>query len=151
MKIAVAADHGGFNLKKEIIAFLEKASVEYKDFGTYTTESMDYPDIVIPVTEAVKEGGFDLGVIFCGTGIGVSIAANKVPGIRAALCNDTFSARMAREHNNANIITMGERVIGPGLAVEIIKTCLEATFQGGRHERRVEKIHCIEQKHYCRC
>lgn len=150
MRIAVASDHGGFKLKKEVLKYLQETGIEYKDFGTYSDESVDYPDIAKPVAEAVAKGEFDLGVLCCGTGIGVSIAANKVAGIRAALCHDTYSARMAREHNNANIITMGERVIGPGLARDILASFLNAEFSGGRHARRVEKIHDIEKKYCCR-
>lgn len=150
MKIAVASDHGGFRLKEEIIAFLKETGYDYKDFGAFSEESMDYPDIALAVAEAVQKGDFDRGVLCCGTGIGVAIAANKVSGIRAALCHDTFSARAAREHNNANILTMGQRVIGPGLARDIVAVWLQADFQGGRHARRVDKICSIEQK-YNRC
>jgi len=150
VKIAVASDHGGFKLKNELIAYLKELAIEHRDFGTYSGEPVDYPDMVTPVAEAVAEGEYDLGVLCCGTGIGVSIAANKVSGIRAALCHDTFSARMAREHNNANIITMGERVIGPGLAREILASFLNAEFAGGRHARRVDKIYDMEKKYCCR-
>lgn len=150
MKIAVAADHGGFKLKQEIIKYLEEVGLDYNDFGTYSAGSVDYPDIAAPLAEAVARGEYDLGVLCCGTGIGVSITANKVAGIRAALCHDPYSARMAREHNNANVITMGERVIGPGLAREIMAAFLEAEFTGGRHARRVEKIHNLEKKYCCR-
>lgn len=150
MQIAVASDHGGFKLKGEIIDYLKELAIDCKDFGTFSGESVDYPDIVAPVAEAVAKGEYDLGVLCCGTGIGVSIAANKVAGIRAALCHDSFSARMAREHNNANIITMGERVLGPGLAREILAAFLGAEFSGGRHARRVDKIHDIEKKYCCR-
>lgn len=150
MKIAVASDHGGFRLKEEVTALLRESGVEYKDFGTFSEDSVDYPDIALVVAEAVQRGDFDRGVLCCGTGIGVAITANKVPGIRAAQCHDTFSARAAREHNNANILTMGQRVIGPGLARDIVATWLQAEFQEGRHARRVEKIGAIEQK-YNRC
>lgn len=146
MKIAVASDHGGFRLKEEITAFLRELGIEFKDFGTFSEDSVDYPDIALVVAEAVRAGDFDRGVLCCGTGIGVAITANKVPGIRAALCHDTFSARASREHNNANILTMGQRVIGPGLARDIVKTWIQAEFQGGRHARRVDKISSIEQK-----
>lgn len=147
MKIAVASDHGGFKLKNELVNYLQEVAIEHKDFGTYSEESVDYPDMAVPVAEAVANGEYDLGILCCGTGIGISISANKVPGIRAALCHDCFSARMAREHNNANIIAMGERVIGPGLAREILASFLNAEFAGGRHARRVDKIHDIEKKY----
>ncbi len=147
MKVAVASDHGGFVLKEEIISLLRERGKEYEDFGTFTEDPVDYPDIALLVAEAVIKGGYDWGVLCCGTGIGVSIAANKVPGIRAAQCHDTFSARAAREHNDANILTLGQRVIGSGLAREIVKTWMESEFQGGRHTRRVDKIGLIEQKY----
>ncbi len=150
MQLAIASDHGGLQLKTEIIDYLKEVAIDCQDFGTYSGESVDYPDIVMPVAEAVAKKEFDLGILCCGTGIGVSIAANKVSGIRAALCHDSFSARMAREHNNANIITMGERVIGAGLARDILATFLHAQFSGGRHARRVDKIHNIEKKYCCR-
>lgn len=148
MRVAVASDHGGFKLKKEVIEFLNKEGIEYKDFGTFSEESVDYPDFALPVAEAVRAGEFHRGILCCGTGIGVSIVANKVPGIRAALCHDTFSARASREHNDANVLTMGERVLGVGPALEIVKVWLESEFHGGRHARRVEKISQIESK-YC--
>lgn len=147
MRIAVGSDHGGYNLKKVVIAVLEELGIEYQDFGTFSAESCDYPDYAKAVAEAVSRGEFDRGILCCGTGIGVAIAANKVPGIRAALCHDTFSARAAREHNDANILTLGERVIGPGLAADIVREWLKAEFQGGRHARRVAKINDIEQKY----
>lgn len=146
----MASDHGGFRLKSEIISFFERKGIEYRDLGTYSEESVDYPDYAQAVAEAVISGDFDLGVVCCGTGIGVSMAANKVPGIRAALCHDTFSARMAREHNNANVLTLGQRVVGPGLALDIVDAFLNAEFHSeGRHSRRVEKICGIEKK-YCK-
>ncbi len=150
MRIAVAGDHGGFRLKEEVLALLRESGMEYKDFGTFTEDAVDYPDIALAVAEAVREGDFDRGVLCCGTGIGVAIAANKVPGIRAAQCHDTFSARAAREHNDANILTMGQRVIGPGLARDIVTTWLQAQFQGGRHMRRLDKV-CLIEKKYNRC
>lgn len=147
MKIAIGADHGGFELKEEIIKYLEKNGYEYKDFGTYSTESCDYPDIALPVAEAVASKEFDRGILICGTGIGIGISANKVPGIRAALCSDTFSAHATREHNDANILTMGQRVVGPGLALDIVKIFLNTEFEGDRHVRRLEKITQIEKKY----
>lgn len=145
MQIAIGSDHGGFRLKNEIIAYLKEQNIEYKDFGTYTTDSVDYPDFARAVAEAVAKGDCERGILCCGTGIGVSIAANKVSGIRAALCHDTFSARMAGEHNMANIITLGERVVGPGLARDIVSAWLGAKFAGGRHARRLDKISDMEK------
>ncbi|MBO8129409.1 MAG: ribose 5-phosphate isomerase B [Peptococcaceae bacterium] len=144
MRVAVASDHGGFHLKKVVLQYLEELGIEYRDFGTYSEASCDYPDVARPAAEAVARGEYDRGIIICGTGIGVSIVANKVPGVRAALCHDTFSARMSREHNDANVLTMGERVIGPGLARDIVAVWLRTEFQGGRHARRVNKISGIE-------
>ena len=144
MKIAIGCDHGGFLLKNEVKNYLEKNGYEYQDFGTFTESSCDYPDIAIEVAENVSKGEFDRGILICGTGIGIGIAANKVKGIRAALCHDTFSAHASREHNNANILTMGQRVIGVGLALEIVDIWLRTEFEGGRHERRVDKISAYE-------
>ena len=146
MRIAIGSDHGGWRLKEEIIAYLKENRIAYRDFGTFSPEAVDYPDFALKVAEAISAGEYDRGILCCGTGIGVTIAANKVPGIRAALCHDTFSARLSREHNNANILTFGERVIGTGLAREIAEVWLKAEFQGGRHARRVEKITMIEEK-----
>jgi len=140
LTIAIASDHGGYKLKNEIISYFDKNKISYKDLGCFSEEPVDYPDIAIKCAEAVAGGEFEKGIIICGTGIGVSITANKVKGIRAALCHDTFSARMSREHNNANVLTMGGRVIGPGLAIDIVKEWLAAEFAGDRHQRRVEKI-----------
>lgn len=145
--IAIGCDHGGIHLKKEIMAFLEANDYKVKDFGTYNEDSVDYPDIAFGLASAVANKEYDRGILLCGTGIGISIAANKVPGIRAALCNDTYSARMAKEHNNANILALGGRILGAGLAIEIIKAWLEAEFQGGRHADRVDKITEIERKY----
>lgn len=145
MKVAIGADHGGYRLKEDIKGLLEDLGVDYKDFGTHSTESVDYPDVALPVAQSVADGLFDRGILICGTGIGIGIAANKVRGIRAALVHDTFSAHASREHNDANILTMGERVIGPGLARDIVTIWLATDFEGGRHERRVEKIMAIEK------
>ncbi len=147
MKIAVGCDHGGLNLKNEVITYLKQENIDVKDFGTYTEESCDYPDIALVVAEAVSEKQFDLGILICGTGIGISIAANKVPGVRAALCSDTFSAHATREHNDANILAMGERVVGKGLALDIVKTFINAKFEGDRHINRINKIANIEKKY----
>lgn len=147
MKIAVGCDHGGFELKNEIIKFLESEGHETKDFGTYSVDSCDYPDIALPVAEAVAAKEYEFGILICGTGIGISIAANKVPGIRAALCSDTFSAHATREHNNANILAMGQRVVGAGLALDIVKTFIMSKFEGDRHQKRIDKISEIEKKY----
>lgn len=145
MKIAVGCDHGAFELKQVIMAYLEERGYVYQDFGTYDTSSCDYPDVAKPVAQAVAAGQFDRGILLCGTGIGIGIAANKVKGIRAALCHDTFSAHASREHNNANILTMGQRVVGQGLALDIVEIWLNTEFQGERHQRRIDKIHQIEE------
>lgn len=146
MKIAIGADHGGFNLKKDIVGLLEELGHEYKDFGTHSADSIDYPDVAIPVAEAVAAGEFDRGILICGTGIGIGIAANKVKGIRAALVHDSFSAKATRQHNDSNIMTMGERVIGPGLALDLVTTWLDTDFEGGRHSNRVDKMSAYESK-----
>ncbi|HHP50419.1 MAG TPA: ribose 5-phosphate isomerase B [Moorella mulderi] len=148
MRVALGSDHGGFRLKEKIKEFLAEKGIEHKDFGTFGLEAVDYPDYARAVAEAVARGDFDRGILCCGTGIGVCIAANKVPGIRAALCHDTFSARASREHNDANILTLGERVIGPGLALDIVEIWLRAEFLGGRHARRLDKIKALEFFYY---
>lgn len=147
MKIAVGSDHGGFLLKDEIMKLLKEKNIDYTDFGCFTTESVDYPDIGQAVGEAVAKGEYDRGIICCGTGIGISISANKVPGVRAALCGDCFSAKASREHNDANVLALGERVLGVELAKMIVDIWLNSEFLGGRHGRRVEKIAKIEQKY----
>ncbi|WCK54356.1 ribose 5-phosphate isomerase B [Aneurinibacillus sp. Ricciae_BoGa-3] len=144
MKVALGADHGGVNLKEEIKKFLEAEGIEYEDFGCTCTDSVDYPDFALPVAEKVASGDFERGILICGTGIGMTIAANKVKGIRCALVHDCFSAKATREHNDSNILAMGERVIGPGLALEIVKIWLGTEFMGGRHQRRLEKIKMLE-------
>ena len=148
MKIAVACDHGGLNLKKAVLAFLEKNGHESVDFGTYTADSCDYPDFALPAAEAVANGTCDRGVVICGTGIGVSIAANKVKGIRCAHCHDTYSAKYTRLHNDANMLAFGQRVIGEGLMLEILETFLTTGFEGGRHQKRIDKITAIENKYF---
>lgn len=147
MKIAVGSDHAGLRLKKIIMEHLKEKNLEYEDFGTYTESSCDYPDFALKVAEKVSQGEFNLGILICGTGIGISISANKVPGVRAALCGDTFSAHACREHNDANILALGERVVGAGLALDIVDTFLSAQFLGGRHANRVNKIKDIEKKY----
>lgn len=150
MKIAIGSDHAGFALKKELIKILEEEAKEVIDCGTYTSDSVDYPDIAEKVAREVLSQNI-LGVLICGTGIGVTIAANKIPGIRAALCWNVFTARLAREHNNANILAIGSRVTGTDLAVEILKNFIKSDFTAGRHQRRIEKIKEIERKYRERC
>ncbi|MCT8975799.1 ribose 5-phosphate isomerase B [Clostridium sp. CX1] len=147
MKIAIGSDHAGFPLKNEILKHLEAKGIENKDFGTFSEESCDYPEFALKVAEEVAGGNYNLGILVCGTGIGISIAANKVPGIRAALCSDTFSAHACREHNNANILALGQRVVGVGLALDIVDAFLNAKFEGDRHQRRIDKITDIENKY----
>lgn len=145
--IAIGSDHGGYELKKAIKKHLDEKGIEYKDFGTFSEESVDYPDYALKVAEAVASGEFDKGILLCGTGVGISIAANKVPGIRAANVSDAFSARYSKEHNNANVLCMGGRVVGPGLAAILVDEWLNAEFQGGRHQKRLDKITEIEKKY----
>lgn len=144
MKIAFGCDHGGYDLKEVVIEFLESRDIEVLDFGTHSTASVDYPNYGKAVGEAVQSEEADLGIVICGTGIGISLAANKVDGIRAAVVSDTFSARMARMHNNANVLAFGSRVVGKGLAIDLVKAWLDSSFEGGRHKRRVDKIMAIE-------
>jgi len=145
MRIAIGADHAGFHLKAEIIKLLSELGHTYEDFGAYDARPSDYPDFGRAVAEAVARGDFDLGILICGNGIGMSIVANKVKGIRAALCHDTFSAHQSREHDDANVLCLGERVIGPGLARDIVKTWLAAEFSGAeRYRRRLDKIKAME-------
>lgn len=144
MKIGIGSDHGGFELKEYIKKHLEKLEIEYIDYGTNSLDSVDYPDYGRIVSEAVVAKEVDRAIVICGTGIGISIACNKVKGIRCALCGDTYSAKMSRAHNNANILAMGARVIGMDLAVEIVNAWLSSEFEGGRHEKRVIKISEIE-------
>lgn len=143
--IAIGSDHGGYRLKEEIKKVLDNKGIPYQDFGTHATDSVDYPDIAESVGQAVVTGTCDKGILICGTGIGISIAANKIKGIRAALCHDVYSAQMAREHNDANILALGERVVGVGLALAIVDKWLEADFAGGRHAERVKKIMALQE------
>ena len=139
--IALGCDHGGYELKQEVIAYLEKNGLEYKDFGCYSTEAVDYPVYAKLVAKAIQSGECEKGILICGTGIGISITANKFKGIRAALCSDCFSAEATRLHNDANIVAMGARVVGPGLAIKIIDTFLNTPFSGEeRHKRRIVQI-----------
>lgn len=146
MKIALGSDHGGLELKNTIIEYLNEKGLEIKDFGTYTKDSCDYPKYGELVAEAVATGEYELGILVCGTGLGISLAANKVKGIRAACVSDVFSAKMSRAHNNANILSLGERVVGKGLALEIVENWLNTEFEGGRHQTRVNLITDIEVK-----
>ncbi len=148
MRIAVGGDHAGYELKAEIIGLLEELGHTYRDFGSHKKDpGDDYPDFGVPVARAVAEGEFDLGILICGTGVGTCIVANKVRGIRAALCHDTFCARSSREHNDSNILCLGAGVIGVELAKEIVKTWLSATFSGAdRHRRRLKKVMGLEEK-----
>lgn len=143
--IALGSDHGGFELKNHIADHLKANNIEFTDYGIYEEKSADYPDCARPVCEAVLSGKAESGILVCGTGIGISIAANKFNGIRAALCSDVYSAKMSKEHNNANVICLGGRVTGRELAFMIVDTWLDSKFQGGRHAERVAKIHMIEE------
>ncbi|WP_411842644.1 ribose 5-phosphate isomerase B [Salinicoccus sp. HZC-1] len=140
MKIVIASDHGGVNLKRTVVEELKKKGMDVTDFGPDSNDSVDYPDYAKPVAQKVADGEFDRGILVCGTGIGMSITANKVKGIRCALVHDSFSARATRQHNNSNMLSMGERVIGSGLANDIVDIWLNTEYEGGRHERRVCKI-----------
>ena len=146
MKLAIGCDHGGFLLKESVKKFLDERGVEYKDFGCYDEKSVDYPEYGEKVANAVASGEFERGLLFCGTGIGISISANKVKGIRAACCSDCFSAKATRQHNDANILCMGGRVVGPGLANDMVALFLDTPFEGGRHQRRIDLIKDIEER-----
>lgn len=141
--IALGCDHGGYELMQEVIKYLEANHYEYKNFGTYSKDSVDYPEYGKKVAHAVADGECDKGILICGTGIGISIAANKVKGVRAALCSDCFSAQATREHNDANILAMGGRVVGTGLALKIVETFLTTPFSND--ERHIRRIHLIEE------
>ena len=145
MKIAVGADHAGFPLKKEVVEWVRELGHEVLDCGTNSADSVDYSDFARAVGEAVLAGNADLGVLVCGTGQGVAMAANKMRGVRCALCNDPYSARLTREHNNANVLALGARVTPPERALDIVRTFLKTAFEGGRHERRISKIAALEQ------
>lgn len=140
LKIAVGADHGGYELKEKIKPYIQELGYEFQDFGTHDTNSIDYPLIAKEVARKVAEKEFDRGIIVCGSGLGVAIAANKVKGIRAVTCSDTYCAKMSRLHNDANVLTMGGRVINSELACEIVKIWLETEFEGGRHQKRVDML-----------
>ena len=142
--IAIGADHGGFALKEEVKKHLDEKNIPYKDFGTYSGEAVDYPVIAKQVGTAVAQGEAQCGILVCGTGIGMSSAANKIKGIRAACCSDTFSARFTKMHNDTNVLCFGGRVLGTGLALDIVDAYLDAAFEGGRHEKRVNMIMELE-------
>ena len=146
MKIALGADHAGFELKDHVKQHLAGRGIQVEDLGTHTSDSVDYPDFAREVAERVAAHEADLGVLVCGTGIGMAISANKVPGIRAASCDSVFTAQMAREHNDANVLALGARVLEPEAANEVVDAWLNASFAGGRHQRRVDKIHSIEEQ-----
>lgn len=145
MKLGIGSDHGGYELKEIIKEHLESKNIQYIDYGTDSLESVDYPEYGKAVAEGVMNGECDRGIVVCGTGIGISISANKVKGIRCALCGDTFSARMSREHNDSNMLALGARVVGRGLAIDIVDSWIESEFEGGRHSIRVNKMMEIEK------
>jgi len=144
MKLAIASDHAGYRLKEALKPILQAFDGAFVDLGCFSESSVDYPDFARQLAEGVAAGTYERGVLVCGTGLGMAITANKVPGVRAVTAHDPFSARMSRMHNNANVLAMGERVVGPGVAVEVLKTWLETEFEGGRHAARVEKISAVE-------
>lgn len=146
MKIAIGCDHGGITLKDSIVNYLEERGVQIEDFGTFGTDSVDYPDYAYKVARSVADGRADKGILMCGTGIGISIAANKVNGIRCALCHNSETARLTALHNDSNVLAMGGRVIDSDTAVDIVKTWLDTPFEGGRHINRINKISEIEKK-----
>ena len=146
--IALGADHAGWPLKEVVKTWLAGQGHEVLDFGTHTADSVDYPDYATVVAEAVSEGTAERGILVCGTGIGMTIAANKVRGVRAAPCADAYTARMAREHNDTNVLALGARITGPEEAIEIVRVWLETAFAGDRHARRIEKVAAIERKEY---
>lgn len=144
MKVAIGCDHGGFLMKEEVIRVMEELHIDYIDVGCDSPTSVDFPDYAIPVAEKVRDGEVDRGILICGTGIGMSIAANKVNSVRCALVHDVFSAKATRLHNDSNVLAMGQRVIGPGLAGEIVKVWLQTEFEGGRHSQRINKVKTYE-------
>ena len=144
MKIAIGCDHGGYLLKQDILVWLEEHDIDYEDFGCYNRDSVDYPIYGEKVARAVASGEYDRGIVICTTGIGISISANKVKGIRCALCSDTLSAEMTRRHNDANMLAMGAGIVGPNLAKSMVEVFLNTEFEGGRHARRVALLDAIE-------
>jgi ribose 5-phosphate isomerase B len=148
MQIGLACDHGGFDLKEELKAFLKSIGVEAIDMGTFNEDSVDYPDFGILIADKISRGELEKGILICGTGIGMSMVANKFPRVRAALANDLYSTKCSREHNDANILILGGRIVGKELAKEIVKIWLSTPFAGGRHQRRLEKIEALERKNF---
>jgi ribose 5-phosphate isomerase B len=148
MQIGLACDHGGFELKEELKAFLKSIGVDPIDMGTFSEDSVDYPDFGVLVAEKISRRELEKGILICGTGIGMSIVANKFPGVRAALANDLYSSRFSREHADANILVIGGRMVGTDLAKEIVRIWLETPFAGGRHKRRLEKIEALERENF---
>ena len=144
--IAIGCDHGGFELAKKIMEYFEQNGIEYKNFGTYGGEAVDYPDIALPLSKSVAQGECEKGILVCGTGIGMSMAANKVKGIRAAVCTDHFSVKFTRLHNNANVLCLGGRVLGDLFALELVDIFLNTEYEGGRHQNRLDKIAAIEEE-----
>jgi ribose 5-phosphate isomerase B len=146
MNVSIGSDHAGFGLKEDVVKILKDLDIEFNDCGTHSTESVDYPDFGIKVSEMVSSGKADRGILICGTGIGMSMVANKFPHVRASLCNDLFSAKMSRMHNDANVLVLGGRIIGKDLAAEIVRTWLTTPFEGDRHLGRINKITALEEK-----
>ncbi len=146
MKVGIGCDQAGVKFKEQIKDYVKSLGFEVEDYGTYTTDPVDYPDIAQEVCQGVADGVCQRGILICGTGIGMCIAANKMRGIRAALCSDPYSARMARLHNDANVMTLGARVLGFGVACDIVKAYLTAEYEGGRHDARIEKMMRLERK-----
>ncbi len=144
--IALGSDHAGFALKEEIKKFLDEKNIAYKDFGTLTTDRVDYPDMAVAPCKAVTSGECEKAILFCGTGVGISMAANKIKGIRACVCSDWFSAKHTRLHNDANVLCLGGRVVGGGLACELVDVFLHTDFEGGRHADRVEKVNALDEQ-----
>ena len=144
--VALAADHGGFALKEQVKQHLDEAGIPYKDFGCHEAASCDYPDMAAPACDAVVAGECERALLFCGTGVGISMAANKIKGIRACCCSDSFSAEYTRRHNDANALCMGGRVVGPGLAIQLVDIFLNTEFEGGRHQRRIDKLTALENR-----
>lgn len=145
MKIAIGSDHGGYDLKEAIVRFMQQNGHQTIDFGCHGKDSVDYPDFGIGVARAVASANVDKGILICTTGIGMSIAANKVKGIRAALCTDVLTARMSRQHNDANVLVLGAKIVSEPLALDIVKEWMTASFEGGRHQRRIDKIKELER------
>lgn len=143
--IAIGADHGGHSLKEALKKHFDQNNIHYKDFGAYTSDSVDYPDYALAVGKSILSGECTEGILCCGTGVGIAIAANKIPGIRAAVAGDCFTAQATKEHNHSNILCLGGRVLGDGLAIRIVDTWMKASFSGGRHQKRIDRIREIEE------